>query len=399
VRKDLRPLALLLSPVWPAPGESGRALRAWDWLQELKLNYRVILLVDEKAGLPFALSPMPTTSDESYFSIQTFPSNPRWRAFAKLFPPICLINPNLSVDWMQWRLDEALKPLVDNLSNQPVARVVVFRLYLHDAAKKIAQCFPEAQLELDMDDVESHTRWSLTGALLRMGHYFSALRMASSAAQFALIEHFVNGPYQKVWLASKEDSQRLRTSLAPTVAHRPNRLPSLPVVTKPPQGLLRLLFVGTLNYAPNEEAVRMLVLHVLPILRTQLLAPWRLCVLGRHASPSLQDFLAACSEVEFVSDALSVSSFYGSSHVVLIPLRAGGGTKFKSLEGFAYQRPVVSTEHGMRGLDAVPGVHYLQAQTPEEFAKAIVLLATDHVLSARLALAGRGLVTPDGTHP
>jgi glycosyltransferase involved in cell wall biosynthesis len=159
--------------------------------------------------------------------------------------------------------------------------------------------------------------------------------------------------------------------------------------------MLRMLFVGTLNYPPNEEAVRILVLKVLPLLRIALSEPWRLCVVGRHASTSLQALLETCPEVEFVPSAAAVRPWYQRSHMVLVPVFAGGGTKFKSLEGLAHQRPVVSTEHGMRGLNAVPGKHFLLANTPEQFTEAIQRLASSEALCKQLAEAGRHLVTPD----
>ena len=40
-----RPVALFVTPVLPLPGGSGRALRAWDWLQTLSREHRVHLLV------------------------------------------------------------------------------------------------------------------------------------------------------------------------------------------------------------------------------------------------------------------------------------------------------------------------------------------------------------------
>jgi polysaccharide biosynthesis protein PslH len=76
---------------------------------------------------------------------------------------------------------------------------------------------------------------------------------------------------------------------------------------------------------------------------------------------------------------------------VVVPLRAGGGSKLKTLEAFAHQRPVVSTGHGVRGLDVTPGVHYLPAESPAEFANAIARLAQDPALALRIAQAGRAL--------
>ena len=58
--------------------------------------------------------------------------------------------------------------------------------------------------------------------------------------------------------------------------------------------------------------------------------------------------------------------------VMAVPLTVGSGSRFKILEGFALGAPVVSTAKGMEGLAASPGEHYLPAETPAEFAAAIL---------------------------
>ena len=98
--------------------------------------------------------------------------------------------------------------------------------------------------------------------------------------------------------------------------------------------------------------------------------------------------LKQTEHVDFVPDADDLAAFYADSHIVLIPLRAGGGTKLKTLEAFAYRRPVISTRHGVRGLGAVVGEHYLHAETPMEFAEAVIRLEADPDLSERIAQAG-----------
>ena len=47
---DEKPVALLLTPVLPLPTGSGRALRAWDWLQTLVKGYRVHVLALEESS-------------------------------------------------------------------------------------------------------------------------------------------------------------------------------------------------------------------------------------------------------------------------------------------------------------------------------------------------------------
>jgi polysaccharide biosynthesis protein PslH len=52
-------------------------------------------------------------------------------------------------------------------------------------------------------------------------------------------------------------------------------------------------------------------------------------------------------------------SLYAASHVVLAPLRAGGGTRIKVLEAMAHARPVVATPLGADGLAVKDGAHLL----------------------------------------
>lgn len=196
------------------------------------------------------------------------------------------------------------------------------------------------------------------------------------------------GNYQTAYLAAKEDCRRLSTSMARTVAWRPNRV-SMPLDYSPIPWTdeIRLLFVGTLNYPPNEEAVRDGLLRLVPELQRSGRA-WRWCIVGRHASPELVDLLQATPQIELLPAVEDLTACYAAAQIVLVPLRAGGGTKLKTLEGLAYRRPLVSTRHGVRGLGMVPGKHYLPAESPQEFAAAIMRLAEDHELAEVIAQAG-----------
>jgi glycosyltransferase involved in cell wall biosynthesis len=162
------------------------------------------------------------------------------------------------------------------------------------------------------------------------------------------------------------------------------------VVTLPSGKEIRLLFVGTLNYAPNEEAVRDILRDLLPELGKS--EPgWHLSIVGRHASPELESMLKATAQVELLVDVVDIAACYAAAQIVLVPLRAGGGTKLKTLEAFAHRRPLVSTQQGVRGLDAVAGQHYLPANDAKQFAAAILQLAGDPALARRIAEAGWNL--------
>jgi polysaccharide biosynthesis protein PslH len=80
------------------------------------------------------------------------------------------------------------------------------------------------------------------------------------------------------------------------------------------------------------------------------------------------------------------------SRCVVVPLRAGGGTRFKILEAMAMARPVVSTALGAEGLTMTPGHNNLIADDPVGFAAHVLDLLGSAERAALLGQASRRLV-------
>lgn len=80
------------------------------------------------------------------------------------------------------------------------------------------------------------------------------------------------------------------------------------------------------------------------------------------------------------------------SWVNVVPLRVGGGTRLKILESLALGTPVVATRKGAEGLDLVPGRDLLVADTPADFAAAVLRLLQDPALRETLSNHGRKAV-------
>ena len=57
---------------------------------------------------------------------------------------------------------------------------------------------------------------------------------------------------------------------------------------------------------------------------------------------------------------------------LIVPLRSGGGTRLKILEGLSFGVPTVSTSIGAEGLDLVPGEHLMIGDDPRAFAAAVL---------------------------
>jgi glycosyltransferase involved in cell wall biosynthesis len=84
----------------------------------------------------------------------------------------------------------------------------------------------------------------------------------------------------------------------------------------------------------------------------------------------------------------SLDDVVASSRMLVVPLRAGSGTRVKILDAFARGLPVVSTTVGHEGLDVTPGVELSDADRPADFAAAVVGLLRDDALAERQRQAG-----------
>jgi glycosyltransferase involved in cell wall biosynthesis len=81
-----------------------------------------------------------------------------------------------------------------------------------------------------------------------------------------------------------------------------------------------------------------------------------------------------------------------SAAALIAPLRYGAGMKGKVTQSLAVGLPVVTTQVGAEGLDAVDGEHLLSGVTARELAEQTVRLLRDPALWQRLSSRGQRLV-------
>lgn len=188
---------------------------------------------------------------------------------------------------------------------------------------------------------------------------------------------------------SDEDADQLR-ALSPDVPVAvigngvdPEYFHPLPERGGPPT----LVYLGTLDYPPNLDALRFFFEAIHPRLASA--APGlRVLVVGRNPAPAA----LAWSRLPGVSVAGSVPDvrpYLAEATAAIVPLRVGGGTRIKILECLAAGRAVVSTSIGAEGLGLRAGEHLLLADDPQAFARETLRLLGDRELRQRLARAGR----------
>lgn len=253
---------------------------------------------------------------------------------------------------------------------------------------------PRPSCHLDLDEVESAACRRLAALHRTRGDEAAAERVDRRAAQLERLEQDALEELDRIYVCSPIERSRLhdaRQATSADVRVLPNIVRRSHEPVPPSTGPFSLLFVGTLGYAPNDDAVRRLAAGIVPALRRQSTRHIPVRVVGGGASAALRDE-AAAGGVELAGYVPDLAPVYRDAGAVVVPLIAGGGTRIKVLEAFAFGRPVVSTTFGVEGLDVRDEEHALLADDADGFASQCLRLADDPNLRAALVQRAAALL-------
>jgi sugar transferase (PEP-CTERM/EpsH1 system associated) len=152
----------------------------------------------------------------------------------------------------------------------------------------------------------------------------------------------------------------------------------------------RLVFTGSMDWQPNEDAVTHFADAILPRIRAEL-PTISFAIVGRRPSARVKA-LAERAGIVITGTVDDVRPYIGEAAVYVVPLRAGGGTRLKIFEALAMQKAVVSTSVGAEGLALTPGKNVIAADDPDTFAREVISLLNDPIRRRLLGRAGRELV-------
>ncbi|HYY95295.1 MAG TPA: glycosyltransferase [Pyrinomonadaceae bacterium] len=215
-------------------------------------------------------------------------------------------------------------------------------------------------------------------------------------------EHFADEEVERAQLARPtKDSQESRVrSQESEVRSQESRASGLDSRLSTPDSRLstpdsglplrRVVFVGSMDYHANVDAVTHFAREVWPRLRERL-PGLVFSIVGRAPAPEVRA-LAAQPGVEVTGTVADVRPYYRDALAAVIPLRVGGGSRLKILEAMAAGVPVVSTRLGAEGIDARDGVDIILAESADEFCDAVARLAAGDGARRELVAAGRALV-------
>jgi glycosyltransferase involved in cell wall biosynthesis len=148
----------------------------------------------------------------------------------------------------------------------------------------------------------------------------------------------------------------------------------------------RLLFMGSMGYAPNVDGCGWFVREVWPLVKSKC-PDASFEIVGRNPCREVLE-LGRTPGILIAADVPSMQPHLSKAQVVVVPLRMGTGTRLKILEGLAAGKALVSTRIGASGLELMPARHLLIADTAHDFATAVTRLLGDPQLRAELGQRG-----------
>ncbi|MEZ4712638.1 MAG: glycosyltransferase [Caldilineaceae bacterium] len=241
--------------------------------------------------------------------------------------------------------------------------------------------------------------------LLQKRNAFTDLRIPARwpAALYSLVQWRKLVNYERaicqaaaaIAAVSEADRQALR-QLAPTrqihIVSNGINMDEYPVhPAAPSNGVARLLFTGKMDYRPNIDAVLWFCRHVLPLVQQEM-PDVTFQIVGMNPHSRLAE-IRNQPGVEITGAVASIQPYMEAASVYVIPLRVGGGTRFKALEAMASGKAIVSTRLGVEGIPVQHEKELLLADAPTDFAAATVRLlrrdAAGIMLVERLGRAAR----------
>jgi len=151
-----------------------------------------------------------------------------------------------------------------------------------------------------------------------------------------------------------------------------------------------IIFVGTLNWYPNIEAVRFIAFKIWPKLKVEV-PGISVDIIGAHPPDDIRSIAAADKRFNVHGFVDDIRSNFEQAAVYVCPIRDGGGTKLKILDALAMQKAIVAHPIACEGIDVTDGKDVAFAEEPDDYVDLIKRLIDDNEARKNLGRNARKL--------
>lgn len=144
----------------------------------------------------------------------------------------------------------------------------------------------------------------------------------------------------------------------------------------------RLTFTGSGLHMPNKDAIKWFIKEIYPILKQKNFL-FTLDIIGAWDKKSIKEIehIPNIHMIGFVDNL----HHYLNGSINIVPIRIGSGMRIKILDSIIAYAPLITTTKGVEGIKLHHKSECLIADTPEEFASAIIELSKDIKLQQQLS--------------
>jgi glycosyltransferase involved in cell wall biosynthesis len=342
-----RPRIAMFTPYFPAPAFTGGRMRIQHFARALSQHGELHLFA--QAPLREAEDPRASAETACYASIQSAPAR--------------VLLPHASVP-RRVRAGSPARLLAQfRAQHAREAFDVLVVEHAHAAAAALGCKVPWL---LDEHNVESQYLQSKLQAAGKLGFWqlpeLRSLRRWEARCWRAA---------SSVVAVSAEDAERIAAVSGKAPVEIPNGVSAdeLPFVPPAARSGANVLFVGLMNHPPNVHAARWLAHSVMPLVWAER-PDARLVLCGANPARDVSELEGP--RVSVTGRVPSVQPYLSEARVFANGLAYGGGSSLKVLEALASGVPLVSTRVGVRGFALTHERHYLAAETPAQFARAVL---------------------------
>jgi len=151
-----------------------------------------------------------------------------------------------------------------------------------------------------------------------------------------------------------------------------------------------VVFVGMMDYHPNEDAVSFFSREVLPAVRASIPGT-TFTIVGRNPTARVRE-LARLPGVRVAGGVPDVRPYVAEADLTVAPFRIARGIQNKVLESMAMGRPVVGTALAFQGLSATESDGVRVVDDPQGLAREALALLKDPALAQRCGTQARAFV-------
>ncbi len=261
---------------------------------------------------------------------------------------------------------------------------VVFEWFFvaRDLIDDVRALQPQARVIVDSVDV-------VFNRLEAKARVTNAGRDVAKAAETKTAELAVYNGADLVIVVTDADGEILhRQSPAIATFTIPNIHPLQDPVQLRSEDRMRLIFVGSFVRPGGETNIDAMLYFCGEILPRIVAAvpDVKLRIIGSSPGPEITGL--ASSHVDVLGFVPETRPYLETSAISIAPLRFGGGMKGKIGEAMSFGLPVVTTSTGIEGFGLEPNVDALVADSPGEFADAVIRLLRDRDVLERVRMSG-----------